>query len=193
MLIKRQKTEFASLRIEILDLNVNAFFFIKKINRLAFILRTTSREFLLEEFIALRYMENGIILHLTNLDDSSSSKYSFHEAAKQINKISKDQKALKILNQSIKNYRRNVNSLKVKHRNTRIAHINYEKDLNFDQFLNFATQLKPLILEANNIADTIWGERINILFKLGSIEGILDFRNDTENFTIDVNKVKDFS
>ena len=192
MLTDRQKTDFASMRVEILDLNVVAYFFIKKINRLAFLFQKTTREYVLEEFIALRYMENGIILHLTNLDDDSS-KYSFQKVAKDINKTIKDPKLLKTFNQYIKDYRQNINTLKVKHRNSRIAHLNYDDDLNFDQFLNFATQLRPLILEANKLADLIWGEKINAHFKLGSLEGILDFRKDTENFTIDVTKVKSFS
>ena len=148
MLTEKQKTDFASLRVEILDLNVLAYFFIKKINRFAYLFQKTTREYVLEEFIALRYMENGIILHLTNLDDDSS-KYSFQKVAKDINKTIKDTKLLKTFNQDIKDYRKNINTLKVKHRNSRIAHLNYDDDLNFDQFLNFATQLRPLILEAN--------------------------------------------
>ena len=191
MLTDKQKTDFASLRVEILDLNVVAYFFIKKINRFAYLFQKTTREYVLEEFIALRYMENGIILHLTNLDDDSS-KYSFQKVTKDINKTIKDPKLLKTFNQNIKDYRKNINTLKVKHRNTRIAHLNYDDDLNFDQFLNFATQLRPLILEANKLADLIWGEKINVHFKLGSLEGILDFRKGTENFTIDVTKVKSF-
>ncbi len=76
-------------------------------------------------------MENGIILHLTNLDDDSNSTYSFHNASKAINKTIKDQRTLKAFNKMIKDYRKNVNALKTKHRNTRIAHINYDTDLNF--------------------------------------------------------------
>lgn len=183
MLTDKQKTDFASLRVEILDLNVVSYFFIKKINRFAYLFQKTSREYVLEEFIALRHMENGIILHLTNLDDDSS-KYSFQKIAKDINKTIKDPEILKNLNQKIKEYRKNINTLKVKHRNSRIAHLNYDNDLNFDQFLNFASQLRPFILEANKLADLIWGEKINVYFKLGAFEGILDFRKDTENFTI---------
>ena len=192
MLTNEQKEEYASLRIEIINLNILSYFFIKKINRLAFLLHETTREYLLEEFIALRYMENGMILHLTNLDDDVSD-FSFKKAAKIINKTIRDQKLLDKLNKSLTDYRKKINKLKVGHRNRRIAHLNYLEDLNFDEFLNFETGLLPLVIQANTIAHLIWAEKIDVKFKLGSYEGFLDFRRDTETLKIDVNKIKGFA
>lgn len=188
-----QKDEFASLRVEILDLNVAAHFFIRKINRLGYIWQKTTRQFCLEEFIALRYLENGIILHLSNLDDDNSL-YSFRAAQKSFNKANSNKtKDIKQLNEMLKTYRKNLNELKVFHRNHRIAHLNYNTDLRFDEFLKFDKQLLPLILEANGIADQFWGEKIKVHFMLGSLEGNLDFRKDTENLKIDINAVKGFN
>ena len=193
MLTEEQKKEFASLRVEILDLNVLTCFFVKKINRYAYLWQGNhnTREYILEELTALRYMENGIILHLTNLDDDSS-EFSFRTAAVSFNKSSKNPKEIKAFKETLKTYRKNLNLVKVEHRNTRIAHLNYEKDLQIDEFLQFEKILLPLIIEANAIADQLWGERINVKFRLGSLEGVLDYRKDTENLKVDIHKIQGF-
>jgi hypothetical protein len=193
MLTEEQKKEFASLRVEILDLNVLTYFFVKKINRYAYLWqgKHNTREYILEELTALRYMENGIILHLTNLDDDSS-EFSFRSAAISFNKASKKPKEIQAFKDTLKTYRKNLNLLKVEHRNERIAHLNYEKDLKIDEYLQFEKVLLPLIIEANTIADQLWGERINVKFRLGSLEGVLDYRKDTENFKIDIHKIQGF-
>ena len=144
-----------------------------------------------EELVALRYMENGLILHLTNLDDDDS-KFSFKTITKEINKTIKDQKQLKQLNDYLKVYRRDLNKLKNNHRNFRIAHLNYTEDLNIDEFLNFNTELNPLLKDANMIGDLIWGKEINYGFKLGTFEEILDFRRLTENLKVDISSEKGF-
>lgn len=192
MLNDKLKKELMSMRVEISDLNILSKFYVDKMNRMAFIFRTTTRKYILEEFVALRYMENGIILHLTNLDDDNSN-FSFREALKQLNKLSNQQKLRRLLAEKAKKFRQNVNMIKVKHRNTRIAHINSTDDLNFDQFLNFETVLKPLIIQSNEIGDLIWGEQIHSKFKLGTHEGIIDFRQETDKLTIDLDRNKSFS
>jgi hypothetical protein len=192
MLSDQQKKDSASMRVEILDLDVCANFFIRKINRFADLWQNTSRAFILEELTALRYLENGIILHLTNLDDEDSN-YSFRAVQTAYNKSSKDSKAINDLKETLKTFRKNLNLLKVKHRNSRIAHLNYDKDLQIDQFLNFGTVLLPVILEANAVADQLWGEKINVTFNLGSWEGILDFKSNIDQLKMDVNAIKGFT
>lgn len=187
MLSEKLKEEFASMRVEILDLNVLAYFYVRKLNRLAHVIKTTTREYLLEEFTALRYMENGIILHLTNLDDDSSN-FSFRTTSAAFKRNTKDQKAQTAIHETLKTFRKNLNDVKVAHRNKRIAHLNYEKDLRFDEFLDFEQVLLPLINEVNTIGDRFWGEKINVKFKLGSLEGHIDFRKDPNDLKVDVNK-----
>lgn len=191
MFNKALKEEFASMRVEILDLNVAAYFFIRKINRWAFLWKTTSREHILEELTALRYLENGLILHLTNLDDDRSN-YSFRSAFKELNKTLKDDRIIAKTKSKLKGFRGNLNNLKIEHRNKRIAHLNYDEDLTFDEFLDFENALLPLILEANEIGNLLWGEPIKVTFGLGSLEGILDFHKDTENLKIDPYKEQGF-
>lgn len=191
-LSEKLKGEFASLRVEILDLNVLTYFFIRKINRTQYIWQKTTRSFCLEELISLRYLENGITIHLVNLDDDCSD-FSFRTLKRFFNKEnSTNPKIIKEFDNVLKQYRKNLNHLKVDHRNKRIAHLNYTTDLNVDQFLDFEKQLLPLVLEANSIADRLWGEKIEVKFKLGSWEGNLDFRNGTENFKIKLDEVKWF-
>lgn len=181
------KSELTGMRLEIIALNQSCYFFVRKMNRIGFVFQNTSREFMLEEFMALRYLENGIILHLTNLDDDSQDS-SFHGARKMINKKGgiQDQKQLKTLNKKIASYRANVNYLKTKHRNKRIAHSDFTEFPRFDEFLNFDDFVKPLIQEANEIGDFIWGEPINVRFKLGKYEGALDFRESFKMLKVDI-------
>ncbi|NAY90936.1 hypothetical protein GTQ34_03305 [Muricauda sp. JGD-17] len=175
MITEKQKKEYATLRVEIIDINILSYSFFRKINQLPYAFKNLSRHDVFAEYSALRYMENGLILHLTNLDDDRS-KFSFRKIQKELKRSFKDQKTLKKLDSSLKKYRIQINHIKVKHRNDRIAHMNYKEDLNIDQFL--AKYLIPIIKTANEIGDFIWGEEINYKFKLGSHEGILDFRNE---------------
>jgi hypothetical protein len=193
MLSEKLKQELQGLRFEIIDLNQSSYFYVRKMNRMDYVSKETGREYILEELFALRYLENGIILHLTNLDDDKS-KYSLRSAHTLINKsnIVKDQKVLKKLNAKIDEYRKSVNKLKTKHRNSRIAHINSTVFPKLDEFLNFESYLKPLIELANEIGDFIWGEEIDIKFKLGSHEGVLDFRKKNKNLKIDLSQHQDF-
>jgi hypothetical protein len=191
MLSNEQKEDFSSLRVEIIDLNMLACFYVRKINRLGYLFQKSTRHFMLEEFTALRYMENGIILHLTNLDDDNSS-FSFRQILKATNKTIKDQKQIRALKKKLDSYRQKVNNLKTKHRNKRIAHLNYLTDLNFDEFLNFDNYIKPLISEALELADFIWGERIEYRFKLGTLDGTLNFREIFEGLRYDITSQKEF-
>jgi hypothetical protein len=122
MLTEQQKVVFASLKVEVIDLSILTYFFIRKMNRLGYIFQNSTRHFLLEEFVALRYMENGLILHLTNLDDDSSH-YSFRKVLKEVNNTVSDQKKILLLKSKLDAYRKDINYLKVQHRNTRIAHL----------------------------------------------------------------------
>jgi hypothetical protein len=182
MLTEILKNELKGLRYEIIDLNQSSYFFALKINRLRETFFKRTRVSLLEELITMRYLENGIILHLTNLDDDNSN-YSFRKTRKVISKnplIAKT-KEFKNLKIKLNEYRRSINHLKTKHRNKRIAHINTDKFPEINEFLNFNLYVKPLIEKANEIADIIWGAEINVKLKIGSIEGILDFRNELKN------------
>lgn len=194
MISEKLQKEYTGLRFEIIDLNQTSYFFIRKINRMMYIMQSTTREFLLEEFFSLRYLENGIILHLTNLDDDSS-KYSFRKARRFIekNNIITDQEYLRTLKNKIDSYRQSVNHLKTAHRNLRIAHINSLDFPKIDEFINFEKKIKPLIIEANLIADYIWGEEIQVKFKLGSLEGTLNFRDAINNLKVDYSKNKEFA
>lgn len=191
MLTDEQKIEFSSLRVEIIDLNILSHFFIRKRNRLGYLFQNSTRHHIFEELVALRYMENGLILHITNLDDESA-KFSFRSATKSLNKSIKDQQQRDHLNKTLKKFRIDLNNLKNKHRNNRIAHLNYCEDLNLDEFLNFDKELYPLIKLANIIGDLIWGDRITYLFKLGEFEEVLDFRKLTENLVVNLGKEKGF-
>lgn len=185
MLSNKQKNKYSSLRVEIIDLTMLASFYVNKFNNLNSLLKTSTRYKFMEELISLRYMENGLILHLVNLDDDSSD-YSFRKVIKEINKTSITREKQIFLKKILKKYRQNLNYLKVNHRNKRIAHLSYVTDLNIDEFLNYNIKIKPLIETANEIGDLLWGEKIEYKFKLGSLEDILNFREKFENLKIEI-------
>ncbi|WP_339624059.1 hypothetical protein [uncultured Winogradskyella sp.] len=178
------KEDFSGIRIELIDLNTSTYFYVTKANRFKYLFQNTTRKFVIEEFTSLRYLENGIILHLTKLDDEKA-EYSFQTILKKLNKLSVDQKKLKILTKRIKQYRQKINFLKNEHRNLRIAHLNTLKYPEIDDFLNFEEKLKPLILEANEIGDFLFNKKLGYRFKLGSLEGYLDYRKPLEKMEID--------
>lgn len=192
MLNQEQKKKFAALRVEIIDLNILACFYVRKINRLGYLFQNSTRHYVLEELTALRYMENGLILHLTNLDDDSSD-YSFRRIPKAVDGTLKSPKQTKQLKNKLDEYRKLINSLKVQHRNERIAHLNHIDDLAIDQFLNFNQYLKPIISEALQIGDLIWGRKIEYKFKLGSMEGILDYRKIFDALKFDIHAQREFT
>lgn len=191
MLTDEQKNTFSSLRVEIIDINILAHLFVRKFNRIGYLFQKSTRHHIFEEFVSLRYMENGLILHLTNLDDDRS-KFSFRSVEKEIKNSLKDQKQLKKFKKLLDTYRQDINKLKTGHRNMRIAHLRYEEELRLDQFLNFDKDLYPLIKSANLIGDFVWGTKINYSFNLGSHEKILDFRNLTENLKVNRSEEKGF-
>jgi hypothetical protein len=191
MLTDEQKNKFSSLRVEIIDINILAHFFVRKLNRFGYLFQKSTRHHIFEEFVSLRYMENGLILHLTNLDDDSSN-FSFRSVSKEIKKSPQDQNQVRRFNDLLKTYRQDINKLKTAHRILRIAHLNYDEDLPLDKFLNFDKELYPLINSANLIGDFVWGTKINCRFNLGSYEKSLDFRNLTENLKVNFSEEKGF-
>lgn len=178
------KDDFAGVRLELVDLNSSAFFYVNKANRLKYLFQKTSRKFIAEELISLRYLENGIILHLTKLDDTKA-EFSFQSLLKKINKLSTDQKKIESQAKMIKGYRREVNFLKNKHRNKRIAHLNSLEYPEMDEFIDFEKLLKPLIIRANEIGDFLFDKKLKYKFKLGSLEGYLDYRESLKEMKID--------
>jgi hypothetical protein len=135
-------------------------------------------------------MENGLILHLINLDDDENSNFSFRSVYKEINKSRQDPNQLRIFKKLLRTYREDLKKLKTE-RNVRIAHLNYEEDLPLDKFLNFDKELYPLIKSANLIGDFVWGTKINCIFNLGSYEK-LDIRNLNENLKVNLSEEKGF-
>ena len=190
--VRDQFEEFTGMRFEVIDLNYLVYFYMQKRNRLGYVFTKTNRSFMLEELIAIRYLENGIILHLTNLDDDKNSRFSFRRLRKIITreKLITNQDQLDILNNKIDLYRKDVNSLKNQHRNKRIAHANSLDFPELENMMDFETFLKPLVQKANELGDFLFGESIQIKYKLGSYEGILDFRKLNEELVLDLDKNK---
>lgn len=179
MLTNELKQKYHPLKNEIIDMNISMYFLSNKVNQFKKAIEV-DRELMLFVMTSYRYFENGLIIHLTNLDDESSSTKSFHDARKDLERINCDKENLKNLKKEIKKFRDCIKFLKVKYRNKRIAHLNHDSNLDIpemDEFISMEV-FKPLVDKANEIGDLLWGEQIKVLFKMGSIslEGHLDFR-----------------
>jgi hypothetical protein len=154
MLTDEQKKYFYLLRVEIIDINILAHCFVRKFNRFGYLFQKSTRHHIFEEFVSLRYMENGLIIHLTKLDDEDA-KFSFRRVFKEINKSRPDPNQLRRFKKLLKTYRDDIKKLKTA-RNYRIAHLNYYEELPLDKFLNFDKELYPLIKSANLMGDFVW-------------------------------------
>jgi hypothetical protein len=180
MLTEELKEKYHPLRNEIIEMNISMYFLTDKAKQFkkAF---EVDRELMLFVMTSFSYFENGLIMHLTNLDDESSSKKSFHDVRKDLERINCDPGKLKKLKKEMKSYRDKVNFLKIKYRNKRIAHLNHDSVLDIPEMDEFipVKLFRPLVDKANEIGDLIWGEEIRALFKMGGIsfEGHLDFRS----------------
>jgi hypothetical protein len=189
--MKDKSRILTGIKNELIDLNQAVFFYINKINRFEFIFQTTSRLFILEELYAIRYLENGIILHLTTLDDDNS-ECSFRSLKKNINNYNFTNKKIKHLTNKLKDYRKQVNTIKIKHRNLRIAHNNTLEIYNLDEILNFDEILKPLVIICNDLGDLIYDETLLNKFNLGSHEGTVDFRKEFDKLKLNTSLIKCF-
>ncbi|MBB6328401.1 hypothetical protein FHS59_004044 [Algoriphagus iocasae] len=178
MLTSDLKEKYHPLKIEVIDSNVSMHFLKTKMQYFEDSLKI-SRDHMLFVIISWRYIENGLIMHLTNLDDERSSQ-SFHSARKDLERINSDPTKLKKLKTKIKVFRQEIRFLKNDHRNIRIAHINHRKIEDIPEMYDFIelSKLNSLVKMANEIGDMLWGQEIKALFKMGSIytEGYLDFR-----------------
>ena len=174
MLNEELKKKYSPLQDEIYRLFIGTYSYNRKLELFPKRINNDSRFFIIEESIALRMMCNEIILHLCKLDDDSSN-FSFRSAMKEINKISGQQSKKNILNKKIKEYRKNINIIKTKHRNLYIAHKN--EDCYPEQFdlPDYKSDFHHFIKQAYDIFTIIWGSEVNFGFKVGSQEKYLNF------------------
>jgi hypothetical protein len=155
MLTDDLKKKYHPLKIEIIDSNVSMHFLKTKMEYYEDSLKV-SRDHMLFVTISWRYIENGLIMHLTNLDDEGSLQ-SFHSARKDLEKINCDPSVLKNLKIKIKAFRQSINFLKTEHRNIRLAHINHRKLDDIPEMYEFIDldNLIPLVKLANEIGDLL--------------------------------------
>ena len=169
-----EKEKFYPIKSELYQLLLSAYCYNQKITKLPGRLQDMTRDWLLEEITALRHMANGIILHLCNLDDESS-EWSLRNVAKKLAKY-KGRPASDDINKLLKEYRAELNRVNTKYRNQYIAHRNSEEYPNQFNLPDYRRLFAALIQKAVSICDRLWGSQISYGFKLGSLEGTIDFR-----------------
>lgn len=134
-----------------------------------------TREYLLEEVTALRLMCNEIIVQLCKLDDDNG-KWTLRKLKKESIKHIKDQKLIGRLNNLETAYRSSINILKTKHRNAYIAHRNADEYPDPFELHDFRSDLSPLICDALEFFEALWGHSVYFGFKLGSMEVEIDLK-----------------
>lgn len=178
MLSASEKQDFAPIKGELYQTLVSAWCYKTKFHHLAKRLETETREFLLEEVTAIRIISNDIVLRICKLDDESS-KYSLHALRKHIIKTKRPENAYaESINYGMKQFRAEINNLKVKHRNDYIAHLNVAPSLNPFQIIDFQKELLSPIGRGLNLVEKMWGSRLSFEFHLGSRDPIIDFREE---------------
>jgi AbiU2 len=169
------KRTFAPVKSEMYQLLLCAFCYEQKLKNLGERLKKESRAFLLEEMTALRYLSNGIVLHLCNLDDDVSN-WSLRSLRKAVAKLPGTQETVTTSNELLKQYRSALNKLKTKHRNEFIAHRNADEYPDPFELPDYRTSFKDLIQLALLTLECLWGAKIEFGFHLGSRDRTIDFK-----------------
>lgn len=174
-MLESHKEKFTPVKDEMYQLLLAAYCYKRKVEHLAERLRTQSRQFLLEEMIALRLISNEIVLHLCKLDDDDGT-WTLRSLKKEVAKHTRDQSETERVNVLAKKYRSEINTFKVKHRNAYIAHRNADDYPSLMQIPDFQLDFQHLIAGALELFETLWGAKVSFGFKLGSHEERLDFK-----------------
>jgi hypothetical protein len=173
---KNHQKKFLPLKDEIYQLLLCTYCYIHKLENLDERIKKNSRYFLLEEMTALRLMSNGIILKICSLDESGSGKWTLQTLKKEVFSGSTEESKKKKINKMLKKFRQDINHLKTKHRNKYIAHraIDEYPDM---LSLDYRDLLIPIVKDVVDIFELLWDDKVSFGFRLGSLEGTIDFKN----------------
>lgn len=173
---KDHQETFYLLQDEIYRLFLSAYAYQNKLENFENRIKDKSREFVLEEVTSLRLISNQLILQICRLDDRGSGKWTFHELKKEIFSKPGDESHKKAINKKLKQFRSDINDLKVKHRNKYIAHRYSDDYPEMFEIPDLRSDFLPVIEDAVHIFEMLWGDEVSFGFKLGSLEGIIDFK-----------------
>lgn len=109
----------------------------------------------------------SIVMRACRLDDDGSGIWSFREAQKRFNSIIKDQKRIQSIIGLIKQYRKDINSIKIYVRNNGLAHIPINAQEKIKEF-----SPTPMLQSACSILDALMGERVNFTYSCGAYEKV---------------------
>lgn len=121
MVHNRYREKFEHLQNQIAWLLVTFYIYRQKI-----IEETEPRNFSMasvEKLVIIEALGRDVALRLTKLDDDQSGTWSFRDAKKLLNEELNNQGHIKTINEAVKDFRSTINTLKVKHRNKYIAHL----------------------------------------------------------------------
>lgn len=109
----------------------------------------------------------SIIMRACRLDDDSPSNWSFRTAQKRLNSEIKDQKRISNIIRLTKQYRQEINQIKVYIRNNGLAHIPINEKPEITEF-----NPVPFLKIACEILDDLIGEKVNFTYSCGAYEKI---------------------
>lgn len=142
-----------------------------------------SEEFKLAEIYSLEALKREIILGLCRLDESKKDKWSFHTAKSIVSQNAFPTDFVNGLNAKVKEFRSTIGNFKNEHRNAYIAHQTKSKFQNQfkEPVTQFSEKLKNCVLMAVDIADFIFGENAEYIWKLPDGSEPINLRRDFEN------------
>jgi hypothetical protein len=158
---------------------ISAFACQRKTSYLGERMATETREFLLEEITALRLMSNEIVLQLCNLDDKDGN-WTLLAMKREVLKGRKTVGSTKVVNRLAQDFRTALNNLKVKHRNTYIAHNNADAYPNPFDLPDFNSDFRQLTQQAIRLFEHLWGSQVSFEFRPGAVERTIDLKRSLQ-------------
>ena len=133
-----------------------------------------SREHFSTEAILLESASRDIVSRLAALDDDTRGNRSFQTLFTALKREGLSSARTAKLDPKVKAYRKLVNDLKVKHRNSYIAHVVTEVEVK-PRILDDPVDFAEVASMAVNLLDKLDGREVPYFFKLGS-DGRIDLR-----------------
>ena len=109
----------------------------------------------------------SIVMRACRLDDDDSKNWSFREAQKRINPTIKEQNRIAKVIESIKQYRKDINTIKVFIRNNGLAHNPIEAKPDIESF-----DPLPMLKSACEILDELTGVKQVFTYSCGAYEKV---------------------
>ncbi len=122
-------------------------------------------------------LKREVVMGLCRIDDDSKNKWSFHEIKKHVNNSGFNQKFVSHTNVQVSAYRKKINIVKTKHRNSYIAHSSQQSYLNqYPSKMELSEELLECVLLAIEVGDFFAAECLEYTWGDVQNDNFIDLR-----------------